>query len=65
MKKVKILKITNKWGDPPIVFWKWKNPLIGIQEILEEVKQNIEAGYSIHLDIIEMTEEKFNKIPEI
>ena len=62
---MKILKVKNEYGDTPVVFYRWSKEYskFFMQYILDEVEENLREGYPINLEIVEMTEKKFNKTP--
>jgi len=62
---MKVLIVKNEYSDCPKTYYNWEDTDFYMSSILEEVKTNLEAGYSIGLDIVKMTEEEFDKIPTL
>ena len=63
---MRVLIVNNEYGDTSKVFYDWENKSeFYLDTIMEEVKQNLVAGYPINLEFREMTEEEFNKLPEL
>jgi len=62
---IKVLVVTNEYADCPKIYYIWSDPMFYMESVLDEVKQNIEAGYSINLEVIEMSEKDYDKLPII
>lgn len=62
---MKVLIVKNEYADCPKTYYNWEDPAFYMSSILEEVKVNLDEGYSIDLKVVEMTEKEFDKIPEL